>query len=105
MEPTGEKRKYGRIKIDSGKIYDLSEGGIYIQTTEPKRLGSLIAMELKLFEKEKAILVKGRVLRIIYQMGARQNFPPGMAVEFEELRDQEREKIRAYILSKQPAIP
>lgn len=96
-----EKRRYQRIKIDSGKIYDLSEGGIYIHTTEPKRLGSLIAIELKLFEGQEPILVKGKVLRIIYESGARQKFPPGMAVEFVGLTEEERQKIRAFIQKKQ----
>jgi Tfp pilus assembly protein PilZ len=103
MEHPRDKRKYERIKIDSGKIYDLSEGGIYIQTTEPKQLGSLIAMEIKLFENDKPLLVKGRVIRIIYKSGARQKFPPGMAVQFEGLSEQDREKIRAFLLSKKSA--
>ena len=100
MNPPGEKRKFERVNIDSNKIYDLSEGGIYIRTREPKRLGSLVAMELKLFEKERAILVKGRVLRIIYQDAARQKFPPGMAIEFEGVSESDCEKIRVYLLGK-----
>jgi uncharacterized protein (TIGR02266 family) len=100
MEAQREKRRFERVKIDSEKIYDLSEGGIYIRTTEPKRLGSIIALELKLSEKERALLVKGRVLRIIYQSSARQKFPPGMAVEFIDLTELQREKIRTYIKQK-----
>jgi uncharacterized protein (TIGR02266 family) len=103
MERARYKRKSERVVIDSGKIYDLSEGGIYIRTIEPKRLGSLIAMELKLLDQEKPLLVKGRVLRIIYEMGARQKFPPGMGVQFEELSEQDKQKIRQYLSHKKPA--
>jgi len=91
------KRKFERVKINSEKIYDLSEGGIYIRTTEPRPLGSIIALELKLFENDEPILVKGKVIRIVYPKGAPKKFPPGMAVQFIELDEQHREKIRRYV--------
>lgn len=92
-----EKRRYERVKINSEKIYDLSEGGIYIRTKEPKPLGSTIALELRLFENEEPVRVKGKVIRIIYEKGAPKNFPPGMAVEFIDIDEKCREIIRKYI--------
>jgi Tfp pilus assembly protein PilZ len=100
MENARNKRLYERVKIDSERIYDLSEGGLYIKTKEPKRLGSLVGLELKLFDDEPPFMVKGQVIRIIYEKGSRKNFPPGMAVQFEPLPLQYREKIRTYIQNK-----
>jgi len=94
------KRLYERAVIDSRRIYDLSEGGVYIKTLEPKRLGTLVGLELKLFENEHPVLVKGRVIRIIYEKGGQKRFPPGMAIRFEPVPEPERQKIRLYISSK-----
>lgn len=100
MDTEKNKRLYERIRIDSGKLYDLSEGGVYVKTKEPKRLGSLLGLELKLFDDEPPFLVKGRVIRIIYEKGGLKNFPPGMAVQFEHLPAETCEKIKKYILDK-----
>jgi uncharacterized protein (TIGR02266 family) len=94
------KRLYERVRIDSGRIYDLSEGGVYVKTKEPKRLGSLVGLELKLFDDQPPFLVKGQVIRIIYEKGGQKIFPPGMAVQFEPLANEHREKIRTYIQNK-----
>ncbi len=94
------KRRFERVKINSEKIYDLSEGGIYIRTTEPRPLGSMIALELKLFENDQPVKVKGKVIRIVYPKGAPKKFPPGMAVQFIDLDEESREKIRKYIKSR-----
>jgi len=100
MENGKDKRRYERIKIGSDKIYDLSEGGMFIRTTEPKRLGAVIALEIKLFENQTPVRVKARVLRIVYEKGASKQFPPGMAVEFLDLSEENRERIRVYIKTK-----
>lgn len=102
MREGKNQRVYERIRIDSDHIYDLSEGGIYIKTTEPKRLGALVGLELKLFENENQFVAKGRVIRIVYEKGAQKKFPPGMAIKFEPLSESDKEKIRLYIRSKKP---
>jgi len=100
MDSGREKRINDRIVIDSGHIYDLSEGGVYIKTTDPRRLNALVGLELRLSDREPPILVKGRVIRIIYEKGAPKKFPPGMAVKFEPLPKESTDKLRVYIQSK-----
>lgn len=93
-----ERRRFGRIKLDHLKLcHDISEGGFYILTYRPRRLGSLVNFEIKLEENKPAIRGRGRVVRIIHQAGAVGSDPPGMAVEFVEITPADRERIRQVV--------
>jgi uncharacterized protein (TIGR02266 family) len=100
MDKTQNKRIFERVVINSDRIYDLSEGGVYIKTKEPKRLGALVGVEMKLFEREDPVCAKGKIIRIIYERGGLKRFPPGMAIQFTSIDEKEREKIRLYISSR-----
>ena len=97
IDRSRKPRLYDRVVIDSGRIYDLSEGGVYVKTTEPKRLGTLVGLEIRLFNSKQPLVVCGRVIRIIYKQGGKKNLPPGMAIVFETLSEPDRELIRAYV--------
>jgi len=103
MDRGQNKRLYERIVLDSERIFDLSEGGVYVKTKEPRRLGSLVGLEMKLFEGENPVLVRGRIIRIIYEKGGLKRLPPGMAVQFDNLSEADRERIRTFISRKKAA--
>jgi hypothetical protein len=93
-----ERRRFDRIKLEHLKqCHDLSEGGFYIVSDRPRRLGSLVNFELKLEKDQPPIRGRGRVVRIIHQAGAVGGDPPGMAVEFVELAEEDRDRIRAVV--------
>jgi uncharacterized protein (TIGR02266 family) len=93
-----ERRRFGRIKLDHLKLcHDISEGGFYIRTDRPRRLGSLVNFEIKLEENKPPIRGRGRVVRIIHQAGAVGSDPPGMAIEFVEIEPADRERIRQVV--------
>ena len=93
-----ERRRFDRIKLEHLKqCHDLSEGGFYVVSDRPRRLGSLVNFELKLEPDQPPIRGRGKVVRIIHQAGAVGGDPPGMAVEFVELAEADRDRIRAVV--------
>jgi len=98
-----ERRRYPRIKLSHPRqCHNLSEGGFYMLTERPRRLGTLVDFELKLDDDKNPIRGRGRVVRIIHLAGAVGADPPGMAVEFVELSREDRERIRAVVNQTQP---
>ena len=93
-----ERRSFKRIKLDRPKqCHDISEGGFYVRTDRPRRLGSLVNFEIKLEEDKPPLRGRGRVVRIIHRAGAVGSDPPGMAIEFVELSSAERKRIRSWM--------
>jgi len=93
-----ERRRFDRIKLEHLKqCHDLSEGGFYIMSDRPRRLGSLVNFELKLEPDQPPLRGRGKVVRIIHRAGAVGGDPPGMAIEFVEMAEADRERIRAVV--------
>jgi uncharacterized protein (TIGR02266 family) len=99
----GGKRRHERIKLSWNKsVVNLSEGGMYVRTDEPRRLGSIVYFEIKLDADQAPIQGTGRVIRVLHKGGAgTSGDPPGMALEFVELTPESRERIRRFIALKQ----
>lgn len=93
-----DRRRFERIRLDHlRQCKDLGEGGFYIMTERPRRLGSMVNFEIKLEEDQPPVRGRGRVVRIIHRAGAIGGDPPGMAVEFVELAEEDRDRIRAVV--------
>ncbi|GEM_PF-1151420 len=97
------KRQHERIQLLWNKsVVNLSEGGMYVRTDEPRRLGSIVYFEIKLDADQEPIQGTGRVIRVLHKGGAgTSGDPPGMALEFVELAPESLERIRRFIALKQ----
>lgn len=103
----GTKRRYTRVAFCekvlvryAGAHYELdsenlSEGGMYIRTKEPFPAGSELEITFSLgFSK---IYLTGVVVYETSPLSDSYKLPPGMAIEFKEIRDKEIEVLRRYV--------
>lgn len=98
MDGPGNKRIYERIRISSSKsIWNLSEGGAYVATANPRRLGSLIHFEFRLWPDEEPFRALGKVVRVLHKPNPAINEPAGMAIQFTEVAEDDRVRLRTYL--------
>ena len=69
---------------------DINQGGLFIETTQPLSLGAEVMMRFNLPGGDEVIETVGHVVRI--SLGDREE-PPGMGLEFEKLRADDRVRI------------
>ena len=69
---------------------DINQGGLFIETSQPLSFGAEVMMRFNLPGGEEVIETVGHVVRI--SLGDREE-PPGMGLEFEKLRDDDRVRI------------
>lgn len=101
----GTRRKHVRVTFykrvnvtyngTSHELYsgNLSEGGVYIKTTGPFPVGSEVKISLPL-EAGSHIDLKGVVVNTKPDYG---KYPPGMGIEFKELRENELRTLRDLV--------
>lgn len=102
-----ERREFARISValsirfrrlkDFGNFIhanatDLSQGGVFIKTDTPKRIGTSVQMQIPLPDG-KIISLQGTVRHILYDTTSPDNLPLGMGIQFENLDDDSREFI------------
>ena len=94
-----ERRRFERVKLENPRqCRNISEGGLYMLTNRPRRLGSVVNFELKLLDRYPPIRGRGRVVRVIHEAGAVGVDPPGMAIQFVELAPADRDRIRTLVV-------
>ena len=99
MESPDSKRRHERIRITSSKsIWNLSEGGVFIATANPRRLGSIVHFEFRLWPDEPPFHALGKVIRVLHQPNPSNNEPAGIAIQFTEVGDDNRVRLRAYLV-------
>lgn len=76
---------------------NLSPGGMFLHTEDPREEGSMLHMQFSLADGSKLIEGMGRVVRVVPPGGARL---PGMAIEFVQFDDDTRALIRQICESK-----
>ena len=69
---------------------DINEGGLFIETEKPHLPGTEVSMQFHLPGSDEVVETIGRVVRI--SSGA-VDVPPGMGIEFDELKPDDRNKI------------
>jgi len=106
--PQGTRRRYRRVtfcrtvrvRYDGEHLEleseNLSEGGMYIRTKDPLPAGSEIEITLPL-EVGRRINLTGVVVYKKDPFGETSKLPPGMAIEFRKVRDEETEMLRSFI--------
>lgn len=112
-EQSTERRQYVRLPLNNdmmvryghrGQVYfgsckDLSPGGLFVATKTPAPFGSEITMKFTLPGHERALLAKGRVVRIHRDKRSRSaNTPPGMHISFTKMSNQTEEELKRYIV-------
>lgn len=102
-----EKRRFPRVMVralvdyesQNTYLYDysenLSQGGIFIQTDNPLKIGELIDLKFSIPDIEKVFQIKGEV-RWVEHQGNKQ-IPKGMGIEFKDLTEDDRELLKEYL--------
>jgi uncharacterized protein (TIGR02266 family) len=101
----GTRRKHVRVAL-CNKVYvtcngmaselytvNVSAGGMYINTKDPFPVGSKVVISFPL-KAGSHIHLKGVVANIKGEIG---KLPPGMGIEFKEVGDEERKKLRDFV--------
>lgn len=106
--PMGIKRRYLRIPLNKkvsltcngvlDELYteSLSEGGVYIIKNDPFPVGSQVELTLPLGSK-KNISLKGAVIYTKGLFGSEFRIPPGMAIEFRDISNDNSSALRSYL--------
>lgn len=106
-----DKRKYDRIRVaESRFLWNLGEGGAYLVTHNPRRLGSLFHFEYKLGSRGPIFKALAKVIRVIHKPNPKTGQPAGMAVQFVNISPQDLKNLRLFLADlkkpeKQNAIP
>jgi type IV pilus assembly protein PilZ len=75
---------------------DINEGGLFIETEKPQDVGSEVSLRFNLPGSSDALQTTGRV---VWVRSAGGNSPPGMGIEFDELTQEDRDRINEMIRS------
>jgi uncharacterized protein (TIGR02266 family) len=106
--PQGTRRRYRRVAFWKKVLvkYDgrhreldsenLSEGGIFLRTEDPFPAGSKMELTLPL-ELGRRISLDGVVIYNRGPLGGSSKFPPGMGIQFNEIREKEAGMLRDHI--------
>lgn len=104
--PPDERRKSPRapmvVRVDYSTVDDffseftqnVNEGGMFIETETPAELDSLVHLQFALPGEEQPVKATARVVRVVT---ADPTEPCGMAVEFEDLGPETRQRINAVV--------
>jgi len=77
---------------------NISEHGIFIETREPKKPGTLIKLQFQIAESSKKIEVLGEVIWVNpYRAGSGKDYNPGMGVRFKNLKETDKDKILSVV--------
>ncbi|MEZ4333881.1 MAG: TIGR02266 family protein [Myxococcota bacterium] len=102
-DPSAEERRRATrspltVRIDYATVdeifseftRDINEGGLFIETEKPHAPGTEVSMQFHLPGSDEIVETVGRVVRVS-RGGA--GMPPGMGIEFDELKPVDRRKI------------
>ncbi|HLG19904.1 MAG TPA: TIGR02266 family protein [Bdellovibrionota bacterium] len=105
-EQRGSKRIPVKLKVDcqcEGNFLfenatNISEHGIFIETTEPMSAGTMVDLQFTLPEERKAVEVLGEVIWTNpVRPNRQQNHNPGMGIRFVNMKEVDKEKILTLI--------
>ncbi len=101
-EDTGRnKRTFERVRIATSKnIWNLSMGGAYVATKNPRHVGSLVHFEYKLGGEEKTFKALSKVVRVLHRPNPKSGEPAGMALQFIKVSDEDKLALTRFLSSK-----
>jgi len=107
MNDKSERRKHPRVLVRAMVDYEsqdtflydysenLSQGGLFIQTDNPLKMGDTFELKFSLPDIEKVFQVKCIVRWIVSEN--KEELLKGMGVEFQNLSNDDRDLIKAYV--------
>lgn len=78
---------------------DINEGGVFIETEKPHRVGTEVSMQFHLPGSSEVLHTVGRIVRVSH---GGEGDPPGMGIEFDELTPDDRVKIDRIVRALRP---
>ena len=81
---------------------DINEGGLFIETEDPRPPGTVVSMQFNLPGSDSPIRTEGLVVRV--SDGADGSMP-GMGIEFEELEGEARKRIDQLVRTLRTGLP
>ena len=78
-------------------IANLGEGGLFIHTTKSLPVGSLLDLEFSLPDSDQTITTKGKVMWIRPQDMSTEKMPPGMGIQFIDMKPNDNELLKNYL--------
>ena len=105
-------RKHVRVPIDAqvyyrhagveynGAVSNISEGGMFIESTEPLEMGIELGLKFKVPPQEEAMETIGKVVRVLKGLGTGPvRTIPGMGIEFTHITPRQKKVIADYAQS------
>ena len=87
----------GKAHTYTDFTYDVSEGGVFVETDTPIPAGTHVSLEFTLPGSPEPVQAKGRVVRSVHPEQVGVGKPAGMGVQFVEISPKDVEKIRNCI--------
>jgi uncharacterized protein (TIGR02266 family) len=81
---------------------DINEGGLFIETDNPRPAGTMVSMQFNLPGSDEPIRTEGMVVRV---SDGSDGGNPGMGIEFEELEGADRKRIDQLVRTLRTGLP
>lgn len=79
---------------------DISQGGIFIPTTNPKPVGTKISLSLVHPQTQEEVQMAGEIVRVITEQEAQQNkdLTPGMGIKFINMTPERQQALQKFLM-------
>lgn len=99
-----EYRMEGEAAERCGETFNLSEGGLFLHSFEPARVGTRVTLSLHLPDIATPIDCHAEVMHSkVYSVGVTHPQPSGMGLKFLDLVDEQRQCLRHFVIDHLPA--
>lgn len=76
---------------------DLGEGGVFIETKEPKPMGSTLELTFTIPDSKETLSTKGTVMWVQEFIEGRDDLTPGMGIQFVSFTPEHRKTLEAFV--------
>ncbi|MFK7822540.1 MAG: TIGR02266 family protein [Oligoflexales bacterium] len=76
---------------------DLGEGGVFIETKNPKKQGSELELTFTIPDSKQTLSTKGKVIWVQDPIDGRQDLTPGMGIQFEAFDANDRKTLEDFV--------
>ena len=88
-------------KADGNYLFDfckdLGEGGVFIETKNPKKQGSELELTFTIPDSKQTLSTKGKVIWVQEPIEGRQDLTPGMGIQFESFDSNDRKTLEEFV--------